>query len=315
MFSDPASAKKKKILDEVLGRPYKQGKEYLYPSRCCGHHKPKLSINFEKNAAKCWACDWRTKNLRRIVRRWGDISHINRWKDFDADIELGDLDNLFAKEIENPQRIDLPNEFKTLTGRSHPPSSRMVFNYLRKRGVTDKDILYWKIGYCGSGDYKNRLILPSFDEEGYCNFFTSRTFDHNVWPPYMNGPGNKDIIFNELLIDWEREVTLVEGVFDAIVAGENSIPLLGSTLREDSKLFMKIVRNDTPVLLGLDADAHKKAMRLVKALLAYDIEVRLMDTSGYKDIGEMPREVFQQRKEAAPFIDSDAYLFKIALMA
>ena len=144
MFSDPASAKKKKILDEVLGRPYKQGKEYLYPSRCCGHHKPKLSINFEKNAAKCWACDWRTKNLRRIVRRWGDISHINRWKDFDADIELGDLDNLFAKEIENPQRIDLPNEFKTLTGRSHPPSSRLVFNYLRKRGVTDKDILYWK---------------------------------------------------------------------------------------------------------------------------------------------------------------------------
>jgi hypothetical protein len=45
LFSDPASAKKKKILDEVLGRPYKQGKEYLYPSRCCGHHKPKLSIN------------------------------------------------------------------------------------------------------------------------------------------------------------------------------------------------------------------------------------------------------------------------------
>ena len=219
MFNDPASAKKKQILDEVLGRPYKQGKEYLYPSRCCGHHKPKLSINFEKNAAKCWACDWRTKNLRRLVRRWGDISHINRWKDFDADIELGDLDNLFAKEEEIKQRIDLPNEFQTLTGRSHPPSSRMVFNYLRKRGVTEKDILYWKIGYCGSGEYKNRVILPSFDEEGYCNFFTSRTHDPNVWPPYMNGPGNKDIIFNELLIDWEREVTLVEGVFDAIVAG------------------------------------------------------------------------------------------------
>ena len=58
--------------------------------------------------------------------------------------------------------------------------------------------------------------------------------------------------------------------------------------REDSKLFRKIVKNDTPVLLGLDNDAHKKAMKLVKALLAYDIEVRLMDTSGYKDIGEMP---------------------------
>ena len=315
MLNDPNSAKKKRILDEILGRPSRQGKEYLYSSRCCGHHKKKLSVNFDKNVAKCWTCDWRTKNLRRLVRRWGDISHINRWKDFDADIELGDLDNLFAKEEETSQRLDLPSEFQTLTGRSHPPSARVPLNYLRKRAVEQKDVLFWKIGYCASGEYKNRIILPSFDDGGYCNFFTSRTYDPNIWPPYMNGPGNKDIIFNELLIDWEREVTLVEGVFDAIVAGENSIPLLGSTLREDSKLFRKIVKNDTPVLLGLDNDAHKKAMKLVKALLAYDIEVRFMDTSGYKDIGEMSQEVFKERKEKATFIDSDAYLFKIALMA
>ena len=130
MFNDPNSAKKKRILDEILGRPHRQGKEYLYLSQCCDHHKKKLSVNFDKNVAKCWTCDWRTKNLRRLVRRWGDISHINRWKDFDADVELGDLDNLFAKEEEIKQRIDLPNEFQTLTGRSHPPSSRMVFNYL-----------------------------------------------------------------------------------------------------------------------------------------------------------------------------------------
>lgn len=315
MITDLTAAKKKRIIDEILGGAQRQGKEYLYSSRCCGHHKPKLSVDFVKNVAKCWACDWRTKNLRRLVRRWGQVHHINRWKDFDADIELGDLDNLFAKEIEPRQRIDLPSEFQTLTGRNHPASARVPLNYLRKRAVKEKDILYWKIGYCASGEYKNRLILPSFDDEGYCNFFTSRTYDPNIWPPYLNGPGNKDIIFNELLIDWEREVTLVEGVFDAIVAGENSIPLLGSTLREDSSLFRKIVKNDTPILLGLDADAHKKAMRLVRALLAHDVEVRLMDTSGHKDIGEMPSEVFENRKEKASFIDSDAYLLKVALMA
>jgi len=56
-------------------------------------------------------------------------------------------------------------------------------------------------------------------------------------------------------------------------------------------------------------------MKLVKALLAYDVEVRLMDTSGHKDIGEMPQTTFESRKENAPFIDSDAYLMKVALMA
>jgi hypothetical protein len=315
LVADSTAKKKKQILDEILGRPRRVGKELLYESVCCHHHKPKLSVSLDKGFFKCWACGYAGKTLRRLVRRWGQIQHIHRWKDFDADIELGDLDNLFGKETESSQQIDLPNEFRTLTGNNHPPSARPALNYLRKRDVKQEDILYWKIGYAISGEYKDRIILPSFDNEGYCNYFTSRTFDPRVWPPYMNGPGDKDIIFNELLVDWEREVTLVEGVFDGIIAGENSIPLLGSTLREDSKLFRKIVANDTPVLLGLDADAHKKAMKLVKALLVYDVEVRLMDTSGYKDIGEMPREVFQQRKEKAPFIDSDAYLMRIALMA
>jgi hypothetical protein len=65
----------------------------------------------------------------------------------------------------------------------------------------------------------------------------------------------------------------------------------------------------------LDDDAQKKAMKLVKALLAYDVEVRLMDTSGYKDIGEMPADVFNDRKDNAAFIDSDAYLLKVVLKA
>jgi DNA primase len=190
-----------------------------------------------------------------------------------------------------------------------------AMNYLKGRGIKKEDILYWKIGYCSSGDYENRIILPSFGSDGYCNYFTARGYEKNMWPPYLNGPGSKDIIFNELLVDWEKEVTLVEGVFDAIVAGDNAIPLLGSSLREDSRLFRKIALNDTSVLLGLDHDAQNKAMRLIKAMMAHDIEVRLMDTSGYKDIGEMPREVFEKRKEEAAFIDSDTYLLKIALLA
>jgi len=45
------------------------------------------------------------------------------------------------------------------------------------------------------------------------------------------------------------------------------------------------------------------------------VEVRLMDTSGYKDIGEMPADVFNDRKDKAAFIDSDAYLLKVVLKA
>jgi len=315
LLNDSNLVKKKRIVDHILGHPRRQGQEYLYECRCCDHHKKKLSVNFVKNVAKCWVCDWKTNNLRRLVRRWGNFKNIREWKEFDSDIQVGELETIFQKQVATIQRIDLPPEFKTLSGTTYPKTALRALKYLKNRGITKEDILYWKIGYCSSGEYANRIILPSFNEEGYCNYFTARTYEDKIWPPYLNGPGSKDIIFNDLLIDWESEVTLVEGVFDAIVAENNAIPLLGSTLREDSLLFKKIVLNDTPVLLGLDYDAQKKAMWLIKAMLAHDIEVRLMDTSGYKDIGEMPREVFQKRKQDAAFIDSDTYLLKIALLA
>jgi len=66
---------------------------------------------------------------------------------------------------------------------------------------------------------------------------------------YKNPDASKDVVFNELNIDWKDKIFLVEGVFDAIKAGTDSVPLLGSTLNENSKLFQKIVENDTAIYL------------------------------------------------------------------
>ena len=101
---------------------------------------------------------------------------------------------------------------------------------------------------------------------------------------------------------------MVEGVFDAIKAGENAVPILGSTLREHSKLFQKIVENDTPVYVALDPDVDKKTLKIIKLLLEYDIEVHKIDILPYNDVGEMSRDQFLKRKEAATFIKSYDYL-------
>ena len=304
--------KKQRIVTDILGTPSRQNQEYLYPSVCCGHHKKKLSINFEKNVAKCWVCDWRTKNIKRVVRRWGTRKHLDAWRDLEGDAHTGDLDNLFEIATEQEQRIDLPAEFKTLTGVPSVLDNRAL-SYLRSRRITKEDILRWKIGYCAVGQYENRIIIPSFGVEGYCNFFTARSWTKDNWPPYLNGPGNKDIIFNDLYVDWTTDVSLVEGVFDAIVAGPNSIPLLGSTLREESKLFQKLAYNDTPVYVALDPDAEKKALRLIKALLQYDLEVYKVPIAPYNDVGEMTKQEYQSRKKAAEPFDSDTFLLHAAL--
>jgi len=107
---------------------------------------------------------------------------------------------------------------------------------------------------------------------------------------------------------------IVEGVFDAIVAG-NAVPILGSTLRADSRLIQKIVYNDTPVYIALDPDAEAKERRIIQTLLKYDIELYKIDVSGYEDVGSMPKEIFQRRKQQASIIDSDNYLLMNLLMA
>jgi len=305
--------KKRQVINSVLGSAHRVGQEHLYASRCCGHHKPKLSINFEKGLAKCWACDWATKDLGRIVSRWGRPSHKDTWAQFTGLSDGGSLDDLFREEEKELQRVELPEEFKTLTGR---PSiyDRAPRDYLAKRGLTEEDILKFRIGYCSSGEYEGRIILPSFSIDGYCNFFTSRTYGRD-WPPYKNGPGGKDIIYNDLTIDWAKPITLTEGVFDAVVAGENAVPILGSTLRKDGILFSKLVSKGSIVYLALDPDADKKALQIAKDLLEYGVEIYKIDVNPYKDIGEMTKEEFATRKNEAQPITADGFLLTAALRA
>ena len=121
-------------------------------------------------------------------------------------------------------------------------------------------------------------------------------------------------MFNDLFIDWNKDLVLVEGVFDALVAG-NAVPILGSTLRPGSDLLRKIVRNDTPIYIALDPDAADKERRIIEMLLRYDIELYKVDVTGYEDVGSMPRDIFIQRKQDACLVDRDEYLLRNMLSA
>ena len=109
---------------------------------------------------------------------------------------------------------------------------------------------------------------------------------------YKNPNASRDIIFNELNIDWDSDVILVEGVFDAIFAG-NAVALLGSTLREESRLFQHIIQNDSSVFIALDPDAEKKAMRIARTLLKYDVEVWKIDLPEGEDVSSIGKEALQ----------------------
>lgn len=304
-----STGRKTAIIREVFGDCYGSGSEMLFRCPKCEHHKRKLSINVEKDAWKCWVCDWSGRNLTKIVRRYGDIYNKKKWSELVNKVELASFEEkMFAEVEEEPeQRIELPKEFKSLANKSVPRSAGPALRYLRERGIKKDDIIRWKIGYCESGDFAKRIIIPSFSLSGHSNYFIARSYDGH-WKRYLNPNASRNIVFNHLFLDFEDDLTIVEGAFDAIVAGTNAVPLLGSTLRESSKLLHEIVRNDTTVYMALDGDARKKEDKVMELLLNYGIEVYKVDLSEYSDVGEMSQSVFQERKEKSPLVKDKFYL-------
>jgi len=305
-----------KILYEVIGDHRQTSKaEHYFKCPECNHYKHKLAINLDKNAFHCWVCDYRGRNIRRLVRRFGSYLQLQKWDGISDRTDIERFADLFVERRveENKTKVEIPEEFVSLTANNIPATGVYALRYLQKRGITKDDILKWKMGYCLSGEYRNRIIIPSFDEDGDCSYFIARSYSGDSYK-YKNPRASKDIVFNELFVNWNEDLILTEGVFDAVIAG-NAVPILGSTLRSNAELIRKIVINDTPVYMALDPDARKKENRIIKMLLEYDIELYKIDVAGYEDVGSMPKEVFQDRKNNASFIDRDNYLLLNLLSA
>jgi len=308
-------AEAKKILYETLGTFADKGSELLFACPACNHRKSKFSVNLGKNAFKCWICDYRGRNIRRVIRRFGSYVQLRKWDAITDRTDLSRFAELFMDEgeAEGEQKIQLPEEFVSLANKDLPLSANRPLRYLKQRGLTKQDIIRWKIGFCYDGEYRSRIVIPSFGSSGYPNYFVARTYGESRLK-YKNPPASKNIVFNDLFVNWNTDLTIVEGVFDAIVAG-NAVPILGSTLRTDSDLLKKIVRHDTPCYIALDPDAAAKERRIIQTLLRYDVELYKIDVSGYDDVGSMSREVFKERKRNATLIDRDNYLLLDLLSA
>lgn len=299
---------KLRIVTDVLGSYRRSGDEYLFHCPFCKHHKKKMSVNFSINSFKCWVCDSRGKNIYRLIRKFGNYQQRQKYLELQGRLDLTEFEDIFKElnEVEVKQTVELPKEFISLCNRHLPVHSRGPLEYLRTRGIGKHEILKWKIGYCKEGRYAGRIIIPSINTNGDCNYFIARSYIGSDYR-YLNPPCGRDIVFNSLMIDWDEPVVLVEGVFDAIVVGDNSIPILGSTLREDSRLFQALAIHDTPVYVALDPDAEKKAQWIIRSLMKYDLEVKKINLEHYEDIGSMSRATFQEKLKNAEEVDGDMY--------
>lgn len=247
-----------------------------------------------------------------MVRTFGSRFDQNQWVHEEKEIIPNALEFLFDDNelVEERPTIDLPKEYSFLLGEKSSLKDEAL-QYLKGRGLSEYDIVKYKIGVCESGDYGGRIIIPSFDSFGDVNFFVARNFiPFSYGTTYENSKVEKNkIIFNELLVDWAQPIILTEGPFDAIKGGDNLIPLLGSSFSEKSLLLKRLVQNRvTSVYVALDKDAEEQSDEVIDKLLSINVDVFKIDLCGYKDVALMPKKTFLQQKENAVLVDGTELL-------
>ena len=297
------------LLDRVLGGKHKRHKkqgQFAWMCPFCNHYKPKLEVNILKSVWHCWVCDKKGRSLFTLLKGM-------RATKAQFDELSGLVDDKPRKFIKDDKTIvKLPEEFKPMWEKSSNPFYKNALSYLRRRGITHEDILKYNIGYCESGLFSNRVIIPSYDENGKLNFFVGRDI-YDSPMKYKNSATSKDVVGFELFINWSEPLVLCEGPFDAMAIKRNAIPLLGKNIQ--SNLLKRIVQSTVKkIYIALDTDAIKQALKHCEYLLNQGKEVYLVELDG-KDPSDLGFSYFTKLIQNTEPIDQyDLMEKKISLV-
>ena len=238
----------------------------------CGDGKGNLEVNYNHHVYKCWACSetYGTHGtLNKLIRKYGNKTHLKQYQ-----LVIPE-DKRIVREKEKVVINGLPKEFTSLTIDRNDSGYKQAIQYLKKRNIGLDLIEKYNLGYANTGDYRGRIIFPSYDSDGNINYFLGRSYEKYTKLKYKNPEVSKmDIIFNEGKINWDSNIYLVEGVFDHITL-PNSIPMLGKVLND--LLFKKLIDcASAKVIIVLDNDAEKDAINLYRRLNSTKLNGRVL---------------------------------------
>ena len=267
-----------------------------------------LEINLSKQLFHCWKCadegDEMHGSILKLIKLYGNEQLLKEYKEAIHSLResklyklnFSDDDfNIDTKSVEI-EDLKLPSSFKYI--RKDKPLPKDVAKYLNSRGIGWDIIERYSMGYTeytkDSFMPSYRIYIPSYDKYGDLNYWTGRDYLNrdNVVKYYNPKVERKNVIFNEEKVQWDADITLVEGPFDHIVV-PNSIPLLGKVLNKEFKLYWEIVKNAKGnVNIWLDDDAFDSIKAIYKELNHGDLynKIRFIKT----DLGKDPSEIYEK---------------------
>lgn len=255
--------------------------------------RPHLFFNVEEGIGHCFRCDF-NPSLYNLIKAFGD-DRVNP--------QMSPQTTFRRVSLDYPElaHIDLPEYSRPIDDSER---ARPYLEYLLSRGFTRDDISSYNLYYCVTGRYKFRVIIP-VTMFGDIVGFQGRSISATVEKKYDNPPGCDfgSLLFNfDTALSYET-IILVEGVFDAIKTGRNSVATFGKKISENQLLLL--TKHWQSVVLLWDSDANLDQVRITEYLRRF-VRVKLGQLPFGSDPGGMDHSELVSVIDHAIDVSSDS---------
>jgi DNA primase len=224
---------------------------YRFKNPFDSHPDKSMAVNFLLGVVKCFRSGYRSD----IATFINVLNNVDDYKQVIKDYQPKEFIEYTRKEF----TTELPEGYRTFYEKSF--LRKQAINYIENRGFNYKDLALSGIGYCDSGKYLGRIIIPYYKEDDLV-FFTGRTFV-DAEPKYLNGQettlGMSQVLYNSEALNMYREVYLLEGAFDALTIGNNAIAF-GSNKLSSEQLTMINDSNCEVIKIVPDRNWYKRGL-------------------------------------------------------
>lgn len=269
--------------------------------------KHNLAVNISISAPglvyHCWRCgetNGMKGSLATLIKKYGGKQALKEYMDVLSEMkETGLYDpTIFSGStftVKEDVFVQLPKTFRKID--LSTLKSGNLAKYLQKRKITQDIIDKYHIGFTTWDEKKYqdkcRIIFPSYDSNGFLNYWVGRDYTgYENKRKYNNCIADKkNVVCFEDKIEWDADIYLTEGIFDAIHIPLNGVPMLGKSLDEEYELYRKLYdKANANIIIAIDADTNiSEVKRIYKVLDRGRLKgrIRYIRPESGKDFGEI----------------------------
>ena len=235
----------------------------------CRHHRTSFYLSPEKGLWICKFCG-RKGNGPKLISLLLGVSYRHA-------AELLEGRSIpYATETEEREKptIQLPEEYEPLELPEHVGNKRF-WRYARRRRLTLDLVEAYDVGFCRSGLYGGRLIIPFYWKDELVSFFArdiTNKLSRKVMTPFGGKQGQ--FLFNLDRLN-RKDVIAVEGAFDCLVLPSRAFASSGKRLNNTQLIQLVQHGGIELVYLCWDEDAVRDASEMTARLSTF-VDVKLV---------------------------------------